>query len=85
MAKQATTNLLPFQSTFTDHRFAARNIPLSHAMCRMNYYHKIGYFQWLAKHPYFENWTLGLIVVNALWISDESDENNAETILDAMA
>lgn len=46
-------------------------------------YHKEGSFQWLAKHPMFENTTLGIIVVNALWISVDTDGNTADTMLDA--
>jgi len=50
-----------------------------------DYYHETGFFQWLATNPFFENTTLGVIVVNALWISHDTDGNNAETILDAKA
>lgn len=46
-------------------------------------YHKTGFFQWLATHPYFENTTLGIIVVNALWISIDTDLNKADTINEA--
>jgi chemotaxis protein CheY-P-specific phosphatase CheC len=48
-----------------------------------DFYHKSGCFQWLATHQYFENTTLGVIVVNALWISVDTDGNTADTILDA--
>lgn len=52
-----------------------------------NFYkdHEKSFFSWLAKHPLFENVTLGVIVVNALWISIDTDGNTAETILDAEA
>merc|ERR1719424_1190268 len=46
-------------------------------------YHATGFFQWLATHPTFENTTLGVIVVNALWISIDTDGNTADTILNA--
>ena len=32
------------------------------------FYHESGFFQRIAKHPHFENITLGVIVANALWI-----------------
>lgn len=47
-------------------------------------YHETGCFQWLAKHQYFENTTLGVIIVNALWISIDTDLNHEEeTIFNA--
>jgi len=46
-------------------------------------YHRTGLFQYLARHPYFENLTLGVIVVNAFWISVDTDGNTAETLLTA--
>jgi len=48
-----------------------------------DYYHKTGIFQRIAKNTYFENTTLAVIVINAIWIAIDSDENNAETLLDA--
>lgn len=48
-------------------------------------YHETGFFQWLAKHPLFENVTLGIIVLNALWLAFDTDGNTAETILNAEA
>jgi len=48
-----------------------------------NFYHETGFFQWLAKHPLFENITLGIIVVNALWISIDTDGNTADNITEA--
>jgi len=48
-----------------------------------NFYHKSGFFPWLAKHPYFENCTLSVIVVNAFWISVDTDGNTADTMLTA--
>jgi len=48
-----------------------------------NAYYTTGFFQWLAKHPLFENVTLSIIVINALWISFDTDGNTAETIIQA--
>eukprot|EP00747_Dinoflagellata_sp_TGD_P135514 gnl/TRDRNA2_/TRDRNA2_175468_c5_seq1.p1 gnl/TRDRNA2_/TRDRNA2_175468_c5~~gnl/TRDRNA2_/TRDRNA2_175468_c5_seq1.p1 ORF type:complete len:762 (+),score=114.14 gnl/TRDRNA2_/TRDRNA2_175468_c5_seq1:82-2367(+) len=42
-----------------------------------------GFFPWLAKHERFEKCTLAVIVINALWISIDTDGNTADTILDA--
>jgi len=50
-----------------------------------DYYHETGFFQNVAKSSKFENLTLGIICVNALWISIDTDLNGAETILDAAA
>jgi hypothetical protein len=46
-------------------------------------YHTKGMFQAIARHPYFENFTLGIIVLNAFWISVDTDNNTADTIIDA--
>jgi len=46
-------------------------------------YFKTGFFQKVARHVYFENATLAVIVVNAIWIAVDADENPAETLLDA--
>jgi len=43
-------------------------------------YHKTGHFQWIAKHSYFENCTLAIIVINAFWISVDTDGNTADTM-----
>jgi hypothetical protein len=48
-----------------------------------DHYYKTGLFQAIAKHPYFENGTLAVIVLNALWISIDTDLNKADTIADA--
>eukprot|EP00747_Dinoflagellata_sp_TGD_P145478 gnl/TRDRNA2_/TRDRNA2_176591_c7_seq14.p1 gnl/TRDRNA2_/TRDRNA2_176591_c7~~gnl/TRDRNA2_/TRDRNA2_176591_c7_seq14.p1 ORF type:complete len:573 (+),score=112.80 gnl/TRDRNA2_/TRDRNA2_176591_c7_seq14:31-1719(+) len=48
-----------------------------------NAYKETGFFQWLAKHEKFDNCTLSVIMINALWISIDTDGNLAETILDA--
>jgi len=47
-------------------------------------YHATGCFQMIAKHSYFENTTLSVIVINALWISVDTDGNTADTILTAL-
>jgi hypothetical protein len=46
-------------------------------------YWEVGIFQKIARHPYFENFTLGVIVANALWLSFDTDGNTADTINDA--
>lgn len=46
-------------------------------------YHETGFFQWLAKNERFDNCTLSIIVINALWMAFDTDGNTAETILDA--
>jgi len=46
-------------------------------------YHETGVFQAIAKHEIFENTTLGVIVINALWISVDTDGNTANTMLTA--
>jgi len=48
-----------------------------------DFYYKTGRFQALATNAIFENFTLGVIVVNAIWISHDTDGNTAETILEA--
>jgi len=46
-------------------------------------YYKTGFFQCVAKSVYFQNTTLAVIVINAIWIAVDADENQAETLLDA--
>jgi len=48
-----------------------------------DHYKETGCFQAIAKHQWFENVTLSIIVFNALWISIDTDGNTAATILDA--
>mmetsp|Transcript_43912 Transcript_43912/g.121525 ORF Transcript_43912/g.121525 Transcript_43912/m.121525 type:complete len:484 (-) Transcript_43912:197-1648(-) len=48
-----------------------------------DFYHRRGFFQFLARHPLFDNFTLGVIVFNAFWISIDTDLNKAATLLDA--
>lgn len=45
-------------------------------------YFESGIFQKVAKDPRFENLTLGIIVVNALWISIDTDLNKSDTMFD---
>lgn len=61
---------------------AARN-PKTKSYNVHDVYHQRGFFQKVAKDPIFENCTLGVIVVNAIWISIDTDYNNGETFLDA--
>jgi len=46
-------------------------------------YHETGIFQQIARNPVFENVTLGIIVLNAIWIWIDTDWNKGETLLDA--
>jgi len=46
-------------------------------------YHKAGCCQAIARNPYFESFTLAVIVVNAIWIAIDTDWNDAVTLLDA--
>jgi len=46
-------------------------------------YHTRGCFQLIARNAYFENGTLAVIVLNALWLSVDTDGNTADTILTA--
>jgi voltage-gated sodium channel len=46
-------------------------------------YHKEGFFQALARDTRFENLTLGVICLNAVWIAVDTDYNNSESLLDA--
>jgi voltage-gated sodium channel len=47
------------------------------------FYYEEGFFQWVAKHSRFENTTLTIIVINAFWISVDTDLNKADTLLTA--
>eukprot|EP00928_Gymnodinium_smaydae_P036561 TRINITY_DN25536_c0_g1_i1.p1 TRINITY_DN25536_c0_g1~~TRINITY_DN25536_c0_g1_i1.p1 ORF type:complete len:643 (-),score=164.91 TRINITY_DN25536_c0_g1_i1:153-1868(-) len=46
-------------------------------------YHDTGFFQYVAKNPYFENGTLAVIVVNSIWLAVDADYNKAAILLDA--
>jgi len=48
-----------------------------------DYYWEDGFFRWLATHQVFENSTLMVISVNALWLAIDTDNNTASTLLDA--
>lgn len=43
-----------------------------------DFYHTQGFCQFLARHPVFENVTLGVIAVNAVWLSIDLDYNSSE-------
>lgn len=47
------------------------------------YYHDTGLFQRIAKDPIFENITLIIIALNAIWISIDTDLNSAAILFDA--
>mmetsp|Transcript_45002 Transcript_45002/g.84459 ORF Transcript_45002/g.84459 Transcript_45002/m.84459 type:complete len:808 (+) Transcript_45002:117-2540(+) len=47
----------------------------------MNYYKKSGCWQWIARNPWFENFTLCVIAFNALWIAIDTDRNKAPTLI----
>jgi len=48
-----------------------------------NYYHDTGFTQWIARHPRFENFTLVVIGLNALWIWIDTDFNPGDMILNS--
>jgi len=48
-----------------------------------NEYWETGIAQKIARSQRFENLTLGVIVINAVWIAIDTDENDAVTLLDA--
>jgi len=48
-----------------------------------NCYHETGFFQKVAKNGKFENLTLSVIVVNAVWIWIDTDHNKADLIINA--
>eukprot|EP00441_Pelagodinium_beii_P045950 CAMPEP_0197623978 /NCGR_PEP_ID=MMETSP1338-20131121/3820_1 /TAXON_ID=43686 ORGANISM="Pelagodinium beii, Strain RCC1491" /NCGR_SAMPLE_ID=MMETSP1338 /ASSEMBLY_ACC=CAM_ASM_000754 /LENGTH=776 /DNA_ID=CAMNT_0043194073 /DNA_START=164 /DNA_END=2494 /DNA_ORIENTATION=- len=48
-----------------------------------DYYHEEGFFQAIAKHPWFDNVTIFLVCMNAIWIAIEIDNNTASFLLDA--
>ncbi|CAK0874352.1 unnamed protein product [Prorocentrum cordatum] len=48
-----------------------------------DFYHKTGIWRVIAKHPFFENLTLVVICINALWIAIDTDNNPTSTLLDA--
>merc|ERR1719305_1470323 len=40
-----------------------------------NFYHTTGRAQWIARHPVFENLTLFVISLNAIWLWIDTDYN----------
>jgi len=50
-----------------------------------NFYYTEGYCQEVARASWFENLTLAVIALNALWISIDTDYNNSEVLNDADA
>jgi len=48
-----------------------------------DYYWEEGVFQRIAKSPWFDNITIGLVCLNAIWIAIEIDNNDATVLLDA--
>eukprot|EP00930_Biecheleria_cincta_P035801 TRINITY_DN245_c0_g1_i1.p1 TRINITY_DN245_c0_g1~~TRINITY_DN245_c0_g1_i1.p1 ORF type:complete len:910 (+),score=210.11 TRINITY_DN245_c0_g1_i1:83-2812(+) len=49
----------------------------------MDYYHDDGFAQRIAKHPRFDNASLAMVVVNALWIAVDTDGNNEALLVNA--
>eukprot|EP00931_Biecheleriopsis_adriatica_P047368 TRINITY_DN27306_c0_g1_i1.p1 TRINITY_DN27306_c0_g1~~TRINITY_DN27306_c0_g1_i1.p1 ORF type:complete len:533 (+),score=104.13 TRINITY_DN27306_c0_g1_i1:43-1641(+) len=45
-----------------------------------DFYYDSGIFQWLAKHPVFENMTLAVISLNAVYIAVDTDWNKANPL-----
>lgn len=50
-----------------------------------DFYKKTGVWQFIAKHPFFENVTLAVIAFNAVWIAIDTDWNKEEILSDADA
>eukprot|EP00929_Paragymnodinium_shiwhaense_P120738 TRINITY_DN9276_c0_g5_i1.p1 TRINITY_DN9276_c0_g5~~TRINITY_DN9276_c0_g5_i1.p1 ORF type:complete len:911 (+),score=225.90 TRINITY_DN9276_c0_g5_i1:113-2845(+) len=48
-----------------------------------NYYKDEGWAQWLARNPVFDAMTLFVIAFNALWMSIDTDYNDADTLAEA--
>eukprot|EP00929_Paragymnodinium_shiwhaense_P041373 TRINITY_DN21486_c0_g1_i1.p1 TRINITY_DN21486_c0_g1~~TRINITY_DN21486_c0_g1_i1.p1 ORF type:complete len:772 (-),score=187.67 TRINITY_DN21486_c0_g1_i1:362-2677(-) len=48
-----------------------------------DFYTKKGIWQMIARHHIFENTTLSVIALNALWIAIDTDNNDAELLLEA--
>lgn len=47
------------------------------------YYHETGFWRRIAVHAYFEQATLSVIAVNALWMAIDTDNNKADSLLTA--
>eukprot|EP00747_Dinoflagellata_sp_TGD_P146579 gnl/TRDRNA2_/TRDRNA2_176707_c2_seq2.p1 gnl/TRDRNA2_/TRDRNA2_176707_c2~~gnl/TRDRNA2_/TRDRNA2_176707_c2_seq2.p1 ORF type:complete len:429 (-),score=109.29 gnl/TRDRNA2_/TRDRNA2_176707_c2_seq2:800-2086(-) len=50
-----------------------------------DFYHKEGIWRHIATHPVFENVTLGVIALNAIWMWIDTDFNKSESLLEADA
>lgn len=50
---------------------------------KASYYWETGWFQWIARHRYMEMGTLSVILLNALWMGYDADQNHAANLLDA--
>jgi voltage-gated sodium channel len=48
-----------------------------------DFYYKNGLWSKIAKHDLFEKFTLGVIVLNALWMAWDTNMNNSATLLEA--
>eukprot|EP00927_Polykrikos_kofoidii_P021225 TRINITY_DN20163_c0_g1_i1.p1 TRINITY_DN20163_c0_g1~~TRINITY_DN20163_c0_g1_i1.p1 ORF type:complete len:917 (-),score=167.05 TRINITY_DN20163_c0_g1_i1:250-2646(-) len=48
-----------------------------------NSYYQNGIWQWIARNPAFENLTLAIIGLNAIWMAVDVDMNDAATLLQA--
>lgn len=71
---------------FADEREMKRNVRQAMMKTRYNVhdlYHKTGCAQRVARHPYFENAVLGVIFLNAIWLSIDIDNNSAAVLVDA--
>lgn len=49
----------------------------------VDYYHSTGYCQLVASNRCFENFTLAVILLNAIWISIDTDHNDADLLINA--
>mmetsp|Transcript_57859 Transcript_57859/g.188059 ORF Transcript_57859/g.188059 Transcript_57859/m.188059 type:complete len:704 (-) Transcript_57859:72-2183(-) len=47
------------------------------------FYKEVGIWQEIARNPYFENFTLGVICLNAFWMAVDTDYNQATTLMEA--
>eukprot|EP00930_Biecheleria_cincta_P074423 TRINITY_DN61636_c0_g1_i1.p1 TRINITY_DN61636_c0_g1~~TRINITY_DN61636_c0_g1_i1.p1 ORF type:complete len:656 (+),score=122.15 TRINITY_DN61636_c0_g1_i1:229-1968(+) len=45
-----------------------------------DYYWETGWFRWIAKHAVFENMTLLVIMLNAVWMGYDADQNDKTTL-----
>lgn len=85
VTQKRQTGLFEFSNTEAIKLKVRQNKLQPHQYDVKELYHDKGCFQMIARHPYFENATLSVIVLNALWISVDTDGNDADTILTAKA